>query len=170
MSGFSFNELDIQPGYDVAEVGSRIEALFDDLAAAYPDKKIIWSSWNHEKWDHDAKFLCKAFGYSRGKELFNAFGFEVAEDTEEAKNEEQAAEETASVESETAEADNTEEPEAEDEEEPETEEIDEEEKRAKLKKEKPYRGGHSHIFAKILFILLFLATAFGVFWILKYGR
>lgn len=168
MSGFSFNELDIQPGYDVVEVGNRIEALFDDLAAAYPDKKIIWSSWDHDKWDKDAKFLCKAFGYSRGKELFNAFGFEVTEETkpEEAETaaepEEQPAAET---DEESAEAESGEQEPEEPEEEPE----DEPEEKPK-KKEKPYRGGHRITFAEILFILLFLATAFCVFWILKYGR
>lgn len=169
MSGFSFNELDIQPGYDVVEVGNRIEALFDDLAAAYPDKKIIWSSWDHDKWDKDAKFLCKAFGYSRGKELFNAFGFEVTEETKPEEAETAAAEpeeqQNVTAAEESAEAESGEQEPEEPEEEPE----DEPEEKPK-KKEKPYRGGHRITFAEILFILLFLATAFCVFWILKYGR
>lgn len=79
MSKPEFNELDIQPGYDVVEVGNKLEELFDGLAEAYPDKKIVWSTWNHDKWDRTAKYLCKAFGYSRGKELFSAFGYDVAE-------------------------------------------------------------------------------------------
>ena len=52
-------------------------ALLSELNAAYPDKTVVQSRWNHARWDRPAGRLCQALGYRSGTDFLNAFGYRV---------------------------------------------------------------------------------------------
>lgn len=168
----SYDSSRIQPGYDQAEVESCLESFFDQLARQYPDRVITWSTWDHENWDRPAKHLCRALGYSRGKELFNAFGYDVVDPV--AKETRSEQEGTTEVQKDTPdEVTEISGREARDEsgesEEPEDMPEDEETVPGFVQKGVKRRKRNRITLGQILFILLFLATAFGVYWIVKFG-
>ena len=75
-----------KPSYSPGEEPSDIKKLLDvflaDVDKKFPDGTIVWSEWNHEKWDKPAGFLCNKLGYSRGAEFLRAYGYEIVKERE----------------------------------------------------------------------------------------
>ena len=74
------------PGFEPENIKPLLITLLNDLDAYFPDKIIVWSEWNHEKWDKAAGFLCKNLGYSRGTEFLEAYGYSIVQNRDEITN------------------------------------------------------------------------------------
>ena len=70
------------PGFEPENIKPLLATLLNDLDASFPDKTVVWSEWNHEKWDKAAGFLCKNLGYSRGTEFLEAYGYSIVQNRE----------------------------------------------------------------------------------------
>lgn len=73
------------PGQEPEEIKEKIELLFSDIEKYFPNKRIIWSLWNHDRWDKAAGYLCSWLGYSKGSDFLKAYGYTI--ETEEKKPE-----------------------------------------------------------------------------------
>ena len=71
------------PGFEPDNIKPLLDTLLNDLDASFPDKTVVWSEWNHEKWDRAAGFLCKNLGYSRGTEFLEAYGYSIVQTRDE---------------------------------------------------------------------------------------
>lgn len=74
------------PGFEPENIKQYLKIFFADIDTIFPDKQIIQSKWNHERWDNAAKTLCKALGYKRGKTFLEAYGYTVFLDDIESTN------------------------------------------------------------------------------------
>lgn len=70
------------PGFEPDDVKKLLRSFFGEIDRCFPDKKIVWSEWNHEKLDKPAGYLCKYLGYSRGTDFLNAYGYSVVMERE----------------------------------------------------------------------------------------
>ncbi len=65
------------PGMEPENIQKLLDSFFGEINDLFPDKVIVWSEWNHARWDKAAGFLCKTLGYSKGKDFLEAYGYSV---------------------------------------------------------------------------------------------
>ena len=65
------------PGFEPENIQNLLKSFFAEVDKNFPDKRIIWAEWNHERMDKAAGYLCKYLGYSRGKEFLETYGYTV---------------------------------------------------------------------------------------------
>ena len=65
------------PGQEPEEIKEKISLLFSDIEKTFPDRTIIWSQWNHDRWDKAAGYLCSWLGYNKGSDFLKAYGYNI---------------------------------------------------------------------------------------------
>ena len=70
------------PGFEPENIKRLLDTFFATLDKQFPDKIIIRSEWNHEKWDNAAAYLCKSLGYAKGSEFLQAYGYQIVQTRE----------------------------------------------------------------------------------------
>ena len=68
------------PGMEPENIQTLLKSFFGELDEYFSDNIIVWSEWNHERWDKAAGYLCKTLGYTRGKDFLEAYGYQVVQD------------------------------------------------------------------------------------------
>lgn len=65
------------PGFEPESLQNLVESFFGEVDKVFPNKTIVWSEWDHDRFDKAAGYLCKQLGYSNGKDFFSAYGYDV---------------------------------------------------------------------------------------------
>lgn len=68
------------PGFEPVNIRKYLDVFFSDVNRVFPDKRIVWSEWNHERWDNAANSLCKALGYNSGRAILEAYGYVIIQE------------------------------------------------------------------------------------------
>lgn len=67
------------PGFEPENIKKSLALLFSKIDKVFPDKKIIWSEWDHERWDKAANTLCRALEYKSGRAFLETYGYMVVQ-------------------------------------------------------------------------------------------
>lgn len=65
---------------DAQQIQKLLRSLMQELDRAYPDRRIDWATWDHNRWDRTAGYLTRKLGYARGSEFLHAYGYDIIED------------------------------------------------------------------------------------------
>lgn len=68
------------PGMEPENIQNLLNSFFGEIDELFTDKIIVWSEWNHDRWDKAAGYLCKTLGYSRGKDFLEAYGYKIVQE------------------------------------------------------------------------------------------